>query len=1202
MKNKAVTPVIFSIVVLSLCALAVAACDCSGGYTPGGDIPGINANAVIRVERDSLSFALGMEIDDADIIVRCGLKLVDDEGGEVEIEKQHLTSGSVKYERFDLSAKGRNKQIKITYKKAESYIFYDVIDYVVEFYADAEHTRLYKKDSAKAQFTDSLDLSVYADISSYNYSTDESAKKSDPVGTARFNGWYDESGNPVTGLHLFAPPAEGAECGLKLHAKYLTEEQFSNLKLSYSGNERVFSGYNGSERSQRVIVPEGVTYIDLGALFYATPTVTDIMFESLHIPSTAHLDLPLRSFVNTAGLKEITVDGGSREYSGYGGALYNKDGTKLYLMPASLTRVEFAPSLTTFESLSCAYWQVKKVALPESVTALGDYCFAYSDVEEVEGLEKVHNRGTGIFLGTPVNAYYDGDTALYTELADGEYTLSMILDKSITSYKVIDGTIGVDGGAFAGCTSLVSVDLSGVRGIGDSAFSECTSLQKVTFSDSLKYLGSAVFYNCSSLAVLDGFDVGDITFTSDTGTYEHTLSDRLFYGCEKLVSVKIPEGVKRIGSEAFYGCLSLAEVIMPDGVEIIDSKAFYGCGFKSISLPKSLVSLGFGVFADSMLESVDLETCPNLTVLSENCFDGTKLKTVTLPDRVSEIPDRCFYHIETLTKVDLNNVKSVGERAFSYCINLSEIDFGGGLTYIGYRAFGNCGALTEVVLPDTVTVVDSYAFATCAALRKITLGRNVEVFGYYPVLEDGVTFGSVTPVLWQCDSLAEIAVKDGNAYFTAVDGVLYGSESNGENLGVGSVLYTIPPSYPNASLTLPDTVKIVLPYSLQYRIKDTETAVISEITLNEGIVNIGKAAFYNSKNLKGLKIPSTVTNLGASILLECSGIERFEIAAENKVYFSDGDLIYKGNVLIACMRLGDSVNIREGTEAIESAVFMGNTRITDVEIPSGVKTIGYQAFRGCSNLVSLKLGADVESIDSYAFAELTSLRTVEIAADNKHFKVVNNILYSADGTRLILAPALNAMTSLEIEDTVTEIGDWAFAYNKTLKSVKIPSHVKTIGRYAFYECRAVEELFGGSSLQTIDDWAFSFKTSVNPADKTEMRYCDTLQTVMLQSCTVRIGDWAFYGHYGIQSLYLRMTADEADRLIRASGTNISFLTDGCPKGEGVNYNNVTRYLYSPTRPVINVDGYKWFRLDENGNPVPWEDTEFNVRKSEVAKL
>ena len=244
----------------------------------------------------------------------------------------------------------------------------------------------------------------------------------------------------------------------------------------------------------------------------------------------------------------------------------------------------------------------------------------------------------------------------------------------------------------------------------------------------------------------------------------------------------------------------------------------------------------------------------------------------------------------------------------------------------------------------------------------------------------------------------------------------------------------------------------------------------------------------------------------------------------------------------------------------------------------------------------------MESIDSYAFAELTSLRTVEIAADNKHFKVVNNILYSADGTRLILAPALNAMTSLEIEDTVTEIGDWAFAYNKTLKSVKIPSHVKTIGRYAFYECRAVEELFGGSSLQTIDDWAFSFKTSVNPADKTEMRYCDTLQTVMLQSCTVRIGDWAFYGHYGIQSLYLRMTADEADRLIRASGTNISFLTDGCPKGEGVNYNNVTRYLYSPTRPVINVDGYKWFRLDENGNPVPWEDTEFNVRKSEVAKL
>ena len=99
-----------------------------------------------------------------------------------------------------------------------------------------------------------------------------------------------------------------------------------------------------------------------------------------------------------------------------------------------------------------------------------------------------------------------------------------------------------------------------------------------------KYEGSATALNIPK--TVKGFDVT-------------AIDDQAFFGCSKLTSVTIPNGVTYIGYQAFGGCASLTSVILPDSVISIQSESFWYCkSLTSISIPNSLTYIGASVFAD----------------------------------------------------------------------------------------------------------------------------------------------------------------------------------------------------------------------------------------------------------------------------------------------------------------------------------------------------------------------------------------------------------------------------------------------------------------------------------------------------------------------------------------------------------------------------------------------------------------------------
>lgn len=173
------------------------------------------------------------------------------------------------------------------------------------------------------------------------------------------------------------------------------------------------------------------------------------------------------------------------------------------------------------------------------------------------------------------------------------------------------------------------------------------------------------------------------------------LRDRLFQGNKEITSVIIPGTVKHIRELAFSGCESLEEVVLNEGIE------------------------GIG----------------------NNVFQGTRLRTVTYPDSVSETTGWAFHRLEMdapvmnvsgtrLVCVSENlagksyavpeGTEVIGPHAFNLQAGLAEVRFPDSLRRIEDWAFTNCG-LREIVIPTSVKYVGSNAFHNCEALERVTI-------------------------------------------------------------------------------------------------------------------------------------------------------------------------------------------------------------------------------------------------------------------------------------------------------------------------------------------------------------------------------------------------------------------------------------------------------------------------------------------------
>jgi hypothetical protein len=138
-----------------------------------------------------------------------------------------------------------------------------------------------------------------------------------------------------------------------------------------------------------------------------------------------------------------------------------------------------------------------------------------------------------------------------------------------------------------------------------------------------------------------------------------------------------------------------------------------------------------------------------------------------------------------------------------------------------------------------------------------------------------------------------------------------------------------------------------------------------------------------------------------------------------------------------------------------------------LQLPEGYFFIDAGAF-SYTEMGSLKLPTTMELINPRAF-DNNKLAGVTVLADNPYFahlassqgNVTYTMLTNKEKTKIIFAPGAKPtqfssggttyLTSITIPDQITEIGDYAFYGNPTLKTVNFHAGITRIGMGAFYE-------------------------------------------------------------------------------------------------------------------------------------------------------
>ncbi len=143
--------------------------------------------------------------------------------------------------------------------------------------------------------------------------------------------------------------------------------------------------------------------------------------------------------------------------------------------------------------------------------------------------------------------------------------------------------------------------------------------------------------------------------------------------------------------------------------------------------------------------------------------------------------------------------------------------------------------------------------------------------------------------------------------------------------------------------------------------------------------------------------------------------------------------------------------------------------------------------------VNLKIPADLEVFPAYGklfgmgannkyedakcdAANLAKVQSVTVDPKNEHFKVENNAVLSKDGTVLYMYLPYSTETEVTFEN-VTEIGNSAFIFNKTVETVNFPNAIM-IGKYAFNDASKLQTI-SFPKAETLSAYCFSGATITN---------------------------------------------------------------------------------------------------------------------------
>lgn len=638
------------------------------------------------------------------------------------------------------------------------------------------------------------------------------------------------------------------------------------------------SAFSDCYSLKSIDIPESVTKIGSGA-FYSCYNLKNITINS-------DIDIGNSAFGSASGFIPAIEDAQSEW-------IYSENSSDFFI----------------WNGWVCGYkGNSKTPIIPSGSVGIYDEVFAYSDITSVTIPEGVKYINYG--------AFQQCTSLKNIKLPNSLVRINGSAFKECTSLSALslgEGLKTVDREVFKGCVGLKKVALpSKLETLEYEAFADCSNLENVTFPNTLTTADEAAFYETKWYnnikdgtalyygSVFNGFKGHNTclytgsTFTVKDGTKTVDLSGDI----GKITKFVFPNTLKsftmsNVYNDSGYKLTSLALPESVDYVMITDQS-----DLKNLTLPTT-AKLGYNCFRYcSALEAL---TVPKGNTRLEISLSGcSSLKKVVLAEDTVELGNHALGYSDSLTTVDLKNVRIIGSAALWHCPSIQKITIPDTVTTICNMAFADCSNLTTVTGGKNVKILENAAFSNCTKLTSIgNIGQNLKRLGSI-VFENTKWFENQ---------------KNGIVYLGNIAYCYKGNMPKNTTLTFKNGTYAVSSGFisehnSTTHFKQPNLVKVVLPKSCKF---------------------IGSEAFLNCTNLKSIDLGGA--EIAENEAFVSNACETITLPSTMRII---GDDSFTSKVL-------KTVNLNDGLQAIGEGAFFSYGKIKNMTVPASVTYIGEHA-------------------------------------------------------------------------------------------------------------------------------------------------------------------------------------------------------------------------------------------------------------------
>ena len=646
-----------------------------------------------------------------------------------------------------------------------------------------------------------------------------------------------------------------------------------------------------------------------------------------------------------------------------------------------------------------------------------------------------------------------------------------------------------------------------------------TAITGLAFAEGsqLTTMGTSVFYQCKQLT-------GTITIPSkltsiNTWCFQETaitglvipddseltfIGSNAFYKCANLAgTITIPAKVTNLYSSCFSES-AITGLTFAEGsqLSLIDNSAFYLCKNLGgvIDLPATVTKIGSSCFRLSAITGLNIPATSELSAIGSDAFrECEKLSgTIYIPAKVEKIDNYCFYKtaITGLTFAEGSQLTTLGVQTFNQCKQLTgTITIPSKLTSIPSACFQET-AITGLVIPDDseLTSIGASAFYKCANLAgTITIPAGVMTLGNSCFEQTAITNLSFaensqlqtigTSAFYLCANLggtihipATVTTLGAHCLRkTAITGVVF--PENSELTTIGQEAFRD---------------------LLNFQVNDT-------LVLPSTLTNIHWGAFYNSQNIKAIKLTSpsapilgtnNIPNKNSYVfynstcpIIVADGTyfdytedKGWELAYRLRLYDGIDRTIERNNVLYypisdTTLKVIGCTDGYTGVVAIKdtiqqwgktfvpaeiAAYAFQNAAISGLEVGnSNLQYIRQYAFDGCTQLDGIvEFPSSLKIIERYAFnntilkgvAFEEGLEKINDSAFRNCNSISGVISFPSSLTIIEGSAFLNnySITGVVFQEGITTIGNWAFqSCSNIAGTIVFPASLQNLGYSSF---------------------------------------------------------------------------------------------------------------------------------------------------------